>query len=73
MTVLLETERLLLRAFDKAGDAELLAQLDADPHVLHHVGDPAVRSDRAEALRRYEAQVLPRWRALRDMPPWLGF
>ena len=55
MRVLLETERLRLRAFT-LDDVDLLTELDADPAVMHFIngGRPTPRAE-------IEAEYLPAW------------
>jgi RimJ/RimL family protein N-acetyltransferase len=55
MRVLLETQRLRLRAFT-IGDVDLLTELDSDPAVMHFIngGRPTPRAE-------IEAEYLPAW------------
>jgi len=65
--ILLETGRLRLRRF-AAGDADLLAALDADPEVMRYItyGMPTPRS-------AYVETHLPRWLAIYQAQPGLGY
>lgn len=65
--ILLETARLRLRRFT-ADDLERLVALDADPEVMRYVtyGAPTPRE-------RYELEILPRWFALYESSPPLGY
>ncbi len=69
MSVLFQTERLLLREFTP-DDAEALFELNADPEVIRYTGDPPFESiDAARAfLEQYDAYRLTgmgRWMVTR--------
>jgi RimJ/RimL family protein N-acetyltransferase len=66
-SILLETPRLRLRRFHRA-DIDRLVELDSDPEVMRHIsyGVPTPRE-------RYEREILPRWLALYDSAPLLGY
>ncbi|GIJ44917.1 hypothetical protein Val02_18030 [Virgisporangium aliadipatigenens] len=66
-TVLLTTERLVLRRFT-ADDVDLLVELDADPEVLRHVPD-----GRATPRAEVEAELLPRYLAYYEVYRGFGF
>lgn len=65
--ILLETERLRLRRFT-ADDVDRLVELDSDPEVMRYItyGVPTPRE-------RYEREILPRWFALYESTPLLGY
>lgn len=65
--ILLETQRLRLRR-PESQDIDRLVELDADPEVMRHIsfGVPTPRE-------RYEREILPRWRALQEAEPLLGY
>lgn len=65
--ILLETQRLRLRR-PESQDIDRLVELDADPEVMRHIsfGVPTPRE-------RYEREILPRWRALQEAEPMLGY
>lgn len=65
--ILLETARLRLRRFTH-DDIERLVELDSDPEVMRHIsyGLPTPRE-------RYEREILPRWLALYEASPLLGY
>jgi len=65
--ILLETARLRLRRFTY-DDLERLVELDSDPEVMRHIsyGLPTPRE-------RYELEILPRWLALYEDSPLLGY
>ena len=67
LSILLETPRLQLRRFQRA-DIDRLVELDSDPEVMRHIsyGVPTPRE-------RYEREILPRWLALCDSAPLLGY
>jgi RimJ/RimL family protein N-acetyltransferase len=67
LSILLETPRLRLRRFHRA-DIDRLVELDSDPEVMRHIsyGVPTPRE-------RYEREILPRWLALYDSAPLLGY
>jgi RimJ/RimL family protein N-acetyltransferase len=67
MHILLETDRLRLRRFT-AADADQLVALDADPEVMRYItfGVPTPRRDYVEIH-------LPRWLAIYDKQPGLGY
>jgi ribosomal-protein-alanine N-acetyltransferase len=48
MTVVLETERLILREWDR-GDADVLFEMCSDPDVMRHIGDGRPWTDIARA------------------------
>jgi RimJ/RimL family protein N-acetyltransferase len=66
-TVLLRTERLVLRRFTIA-DAELLVELDADPDVMRYI-----TGGRATPREEIAAGVLPHWLAYYERPEGHGF
>jgi RimJ/RimL family protein N-acetyltransferase len=65
--ILLETARLRLRRFTPA-DIDWLVALDSDPEVMRYItyGVPTPRE-------RYEREILPRWFALYEAMPRLGY
>jgi len=65
--ILLETARLRLRRLTPA-DVDRLVDLDSDPQVMRHItfGVPTPRE-------RYEREILPRWFALYEAMPRLGY
>ena len=65
--ILLETPRLRLRRFGPA-DLDRLVELDSDPEVMRYItyGVPTSRE-------RYESEILPRWLALYETAPLLGY
>jgi len=65
--ILLETGRLRLRRFTPA-DVDRLVELDSDPEVMRYVtyGAPTPRA-------LYEEVFLPRWFAIYESTPLLGF
>jgi RimJ/RimL family protein N-acetyltransferase len=67
MLVFLETERLLLRQFDR-GDADLLVELDGDPRVMRYItgGPPTPRDE-------VEGEVLPAFLSYYPRFPGYGF
>lgn len=67
MSVLLETERLVLREF-VAADLDHLVELDADPEVMHFItgGRPTPR-------REIQDEVLPAWLGYYERSSCLGF
>jgi RimJ/RimL family protein N-acetyltransferase len=67
MRVLLETERLRLRAFT-LDDVDLLTELDSDPAVMHFIngGRPTPRAE-------IEAEYLPAWLAYYERYAGYGF
>ena len=66
-SILLETPRLRLRRFG-AADLDRLVELDSDPEVMRYItyGVPTPRE-------RYETEILPRWLALYEASPLLGY
>jgi len=66
-SILLETPRLRLRRFGPA-DIDRLVALDADPQVMRYItyGAPTPRE-------RYESEIMPRWLALYESSPLLGY
>ncbi|HZJ05802.1 MAG TPA: GNAT family N-acetyltransferase [Nocardioidaceae bacterium] len=67
MSVVLETERLVLREF-VAADVDHLVELDADPEVMHFItgGRPTPRQE-------IEEEVLPVWLGYYERSACLGF
>ena len=67
LSILLETPRLRLRRFVPA-DVDRLVELDSDPEVMRHItyGVPTPRE-------RYESEIMPRWLALYESSPLLGY
>jgi RimJ/RimL family protein N-acetyltransferase len=65
--ILLETGRLRLRRFT-LDDVERLVELDSDPEVMRYItyGLPTPRG-------RYESEILPRWFAIYQATPMLGY
>lgn len=65
--VLLETDRLRLRRFTKE-DVDSLVALDSDPEVMRYItfGAPTPREV-------YEDVILPRWFAIYEQAPLLGY
>ncbi|NJD32123.1 MAG: GNAT family N-acetyltransferase [Gammaproteobacteria bacterium] len=65
--ILLETQRLRLRRFDRS-DVDRLVELDSDPEVMRFItyGVPTPRST-------YEDVILPRWFAIYEATPLLGY
>ena len=65
--ILLETGRLRLRRLT-LGDVERLVELDSDPEVMRYItyGLPTPRE-------RYENEILPRWLAVHEAAPMLGY
>jgi RimJ/RimL family protein N-acetyltransferase len=65
--ILLETGRLRLRRFTP-GDVGQLVELDSDPEVMRYItyGVPTARST-------YEDAILPRWLAIYEANPQLGY
>jgi RimJ/RimL family protein N-acetyltransferase len=65
--ILLETPRLRLRRFGP-DDLDRLVGLDSDPEVMRYItyGVPTSRE-------RYESEILPRWLALYEASPLLGY
>lgn len=66
-SIVLETARLCLRRF-VASDLDLLVELDSDPQVMRYLtgGAPTPRE-------YYSDVVLPRWFALYEQSPELGY
>jgi RimJ/RimL family protein N-acetyltransferase len=66
-SILLETGRLRLRRF-KSADVDLLVALDSDPEVMRFItyGVPTPRAT-------YVDVILPRWFALYESSPMLGY
>lgn len=66
-SILLETGRLRLRRFT-IGDIDLLVALDSDPEVMRFItyGVPTPRAT-------YDDVILPRWFALYESSPLLGY
>lgn len=65
--ILLETERLRLRRFT-ADDVDRLVELDSDPEVMRYITYGV-----ATPRQRYEQEILPRWFALYESTPLLGY
>lgn len=67
MSVLLETDRLVLRKF-VASDVDHLVELDADPEVMHFItnGQPTTRAE-------IETEVLPEFLRWHRSSTYLGF
>jgi len=65
--ILLETRRLRLRRF-MPGDLDRLVELDSDPEVMRYItyGTPTPRAV-------YEEVILPRWFAIYERTPDLGY
>jgi RimJ/RimL family protein N-acetyltransferase len=65
--ILLETARLRLRRF-VAADLDRLVELDSDPEVMRYITYGA-----ATPRERYATEILPRWLALYESWPLLGY
>jgi RimJ/RimL family protein N-acetyltransferase len=65
--ILLETARLRLRRF-VAADLDQLVELDSDPEVMRYIAYGA-----ATPRERYATEILPRWLALYESWPLLGY
>ena len=67
MSILLETGRLRLRRFTRE-DVDLLVALDSDPEVMRFItyGVPTPHAT-------YDDVILPRWFALYESSPLLGY
>jgi RimJ/RimL family protein N-acetyltransferase/uncharacterized damage-inducible protein DinB len=65
--VLLETERLVLRAFTMS-DLDLVVELDGDPDVMHYI-----TGGRPNSREELETDFLPAWLSYYDRYPAYGF